>query len=495
MIARRRLFVWVLGAAATACGPAAEATGDALESASAFRSKGSVCPPTALVDLLAIGTLSGTRSDRSTSTAAPLENGTAGNLLGGIGSGLAHARGDIFVAVPDRGPNAVSYNAAVDDTTSYINRLQTLRLKLSPCASSADASPSNLPFSLTPTLLDTTLLSSKDPLVYGSGAGAGLAGGAPAQNTKHVSYFTGRSDNFDPAQASSDADDGRFDPESIRISKNGKSAFVSDEYGPFVYEFDRDTGRRTRVLPLPPKFSVAQVSARGDTEISGNTSGRVANKGMEGLAISPSGKKLFGAMQSALIQDGGVDGRFVRVVAIDIDSGATQEFAYELTNIGTDTKPKYPTVSEIVAVNEHEFLVDERDGKGLGDDSTAAYKRIYHVDFSGAADVSNVVGEANLAGQAATKTLLLDVVATLNAHGVRSEDIPAKLESLAFGDDVTVGCRRVHTLYVANDNDFVGRVVDTNHPDGIDNPNTFFVFAVDAAALPGFSPQKMSDGE
>jgi len=46
-----------------------------------------------------------------------------------------------------------------------------------------------------------------------------------------------------------------------------------------------------------------------------------------------------------------------------------------------------------------------------------------------------------------------------------------------------------HTLIIRNDNDFIGTIVDSNHPAGIDNPNRFFVFAVDAADLPGFVPQ------
>ena len=40
------------------------------------------------------------------------------------------------------------------------------------------------------------------PLVYGSGVAAGLPNGAPALNRNHRFYFTGRSDNFDPAQLS-----------------------------------------------------------------------------------------------------------------------------------------------------------------------------------------------------------------------------------------------------------------------------------------------------
>ncbi len=58
----------------------------------------------AAVDLIAIGSISGTYEDLSNQTAAPLENGVAGNRLGGIGSGLAYAGGDTFLALPDPRP-------------------------------------------------------------------------------------------------------------------------------------------------------------------------------------------------------------------------------------------------------------------------------------------------------------------------------------------------------------------------------------------------------
>src|SRR4029078_6352374 len=86
----------------------------------------------------------------------------------------------------------------------------------------------------------------------------------------------------------------------------------------------------------------------------------------------------------------------------------------------------------------------------------------------------------------------LDIVAVLNAHGIGSNDIPAKLEGIAFGPEVDVNGVTKHTLFVANDNDFVGTVTDSNHPAGIDNPNRFFVFAVDAADLPNYEPQQLA---
>src|SRR5262249_29721294 len=76
--------------------------------------------------LIAIGTISGFFEDFATETSAPLENGVRGNRLGGMGSGLAYIGGDYFLALPDRGPNAVSFNPCDDDTVSYINRFNTV---------------------------------------------------------------------------------------------------------------------------------------------------------------------------------------------------------------------------------------------------------------------------------------------------------------------------------------------------------------------------------
>src|SRR5215831_1214909 len=84
-----------------------------------------LCPFASAVDaaspqLFAIGSMSGFYEDFAIQTAGPLENGVPGNRLGGLGSGLAYAGGSTFIAVPDRGPNAVPYNGNVDDTVSYI---------------------------------------------------------------------------------------------------------------------------------------------------------------------------------------------------------------------------------------------------------------------------------------------------------------------------------------------------------------------------------------
>ena len=426
------------------------------------------------VTLLGVGTLSGA-TDLSVGTSGLLENGIdQGNALGGIGSGLAYAGGNTFLALPDRGPNATVYTggAGLDNTTSYLSRFQTVTLNLSNVPSGT------LPWTVTPTLTGTTLLYSPTGLNYGSTPG--LPSGTPALNSTGVNYFTGRSDGFG-AGASTNVNNGRLDPEGIRVSNDGKYVYVTDEYGPYVYQFDRSTGERTKTFTLPPAYSAANLSSSGAAEISGNTSGRVANKGMEGLAISPDGSTLIGFEQSPLIQDGGDGGRANRIVKIDIGTGAVKEFVYD-NKIGAPLNKTYNS-SEILALNDHEFLVLERDGKGLGDGTPAVVKKIFKIDLNGATDISplNISGEANLLPYAVTKTEFLDLKAALNGAGIADTQIPAKLEGMAFGEDVTFNNVVYHTLVVANDNDF----------STIAGPNKFYVFGISAADLPTFQAQSI----
>ena len=432
---------------------------------------GAICSfPAAAIDLIAIGQLPGSGSDYS-GLSGTLENGARGDLLGGLGSGLAWAGGSTFLALPDRGPNAVAWQASIDNTTSYVPRFHTLNLQL---VRQADAA-TGLPFTLVPTLLRTTLLYSERPLTYGAPVDGYTA--VPSINRPGRYYFSGRSDNFNAATTSSDPTDARLDPEGIRVSRDGDSVYVSDEYGPYLYEFDRHSGERLRVLRLPANLAVAKKAPTGAAEISGNTAGRVANKGMEGLAISPDGKTLFGFVQSPLIEDGGDGGRANRIVKVDIRTGATAQYVYD--NYLVDKSKAYNS-SELLALNDHELLVLERDGKGLGDDSKADVKRIYKIDIAQAQDASSLSGVAALLPHAVAKTLFLDIAAALKAAGLTTAQIPAKLEGMTFGEDVVVDGVVKHTLYIGNDNDFLPTT-----PGGLANPNQWFVFAFGSEDLGG----------
>ena len=233
-----------------------------------------------------------------------------------------------------------------------------------------------------------------------------------------------------------------------------------------------------KTFTLPGNLNVANLSPNGATEISGNTSGRVANKGMEGLALTPDGKTLVGIMQAPLIQDAAnaATANMLRIVTIDIATGTTHQYGYNLTT-GSG-------VSDIVAINDHQFLVDERDGKGLGDGSNAKVKSIFKIDTSGAKDITDLTGaDAAAAVVNKSSTLFLDLVAALKAHGFTAAQIPAKIEGLSFGQDVMVDGVLEHTLWIANDNDFVP---------GTSGPNQFFVFGFTDNDLPGYVAEQIA---
>ena len=356
-----------------------------------------------------------------------------------------------------------------------------------------------LPFTLTPTMRKTTLLSSPTPLVYGTGAGLNLPSGVPALNAvNHTHYFTGRSDNFDPNKLSTNPANARLDPEAIRVSNDGKSVFVSDEYGPVVYQFNRKTGKRVKSFKLPDNLAISHLSSQKSVEKDKtlNPTGRVTNKGMESLAITPDGKKLVGMMQKGLQQD---DKHNLRIVTIDIETGVTHEYVYRVTD-GSG-------VSAMVAINDHQFLVDERKGSGMADTplitdvaSPAEVKELFLIDLDGAQDVTDK-SDANgddLEQYAVPKTLFLDIVAKLNAAGIDSYLIPSKIEGVTFGQDVVINGETKHTLFIANDNDFLPVIADPFKVPGdstrgmIPNPNKYYVFAFGDEDLPGYVPQQFN---
>ncbi len=277
------------------------------------------------IELIGVGSIPGTATDSSGLT-DPDRFGLPQNLLGAFGSAIAYTGvGNTYIATPDRGPN--------DGNSAYLDRYYKFNITVDPVAKT-----------VTPTLLSTVLLTK-------------------LTNTLPLTLlnFTGNSSAFSP-------DNLRLDPEGVRMGYN-RNIYISDEYGPYVYEFGQN-GQILRSLNIPNKFQITAPNANGNTEISTNTVGRVANRGMEGLAITPDGTKLYGIMQSPLIQDTGRNGINNRLLMIDIATGNKKEFVYQLT------KNSYG-VSEILAINDHQFLVDERDGSG---GTSAKFKKLFLID-------------------------------------------------------------------------------------------------------------------
>src|SRR5579885_1384768 len=382
----------------------------------------------AKVELLGKASIPGTAADRSGLTDT-LKDGTPHNRLGGIGSGIAcTGQGNRYVLIADRGPK--------DGIVPFACRFHEFDIAMRPGAKPA----------VLPTLVSTTLMK--------------LPSGK---------QLIGLSSAFD-AKNSPDAP--RFDPEGVRVGRTG-TLFVADEYGPFVCEFDRQ-GKRLRVLDVPAKFLITKPGATPKEELGRNKSGRGPNRGLEGLAISPDGSKLYAILQSPLLQDRGdkqVPGKFtavnLRILELPTGEGRPREFVYPMES-------GEHGVNEILAINDHEFLVLERDNKAGKD---ARFKKLFKIDIRGATDVSKIdrLPEKGLPDGAkpVAKKAFLDLLDP--AFGLAGEQFPEKIEGLAFGPDLPDGRR---LLLVTTDNDFKA-----------DEPTWFFAFAIDKADLPGYQPQ------
>jgi hypothetical protein len=233
------------------------------------------------------------------------------NRLGSFGSGIAYTgEGNRYLMTADRGPH--------DGTAAFRARVHEIDI-----AVTTTPKPS-----IITDLKRTILLTNEN--------GESFVGNASAFNLEN------------PAKSM------RLDAEGIRVSPV-QTFYLSDEYGPYIYEFDWQ-GKRIRSLPVPKKFAIAKPHADGLQETAQNNSGRVTNRGLEGLAITPDGNRLVAMMQSPLIQDGGRNGRNCRILRLDIATGHCREFAYVLDDVANG-------VNEIVALNDDEFIVIERDGK------------------------------------------------------------------------------------------------------------------------------------
>ena len=209
------------------------------------------------ITLIGKGVISGSALDKSGLTgnicqASALNNCVPKAIFGGFGSDLTYTGHDnVFIAAPDRGP----FDGLTD--IPYLDRFHILHITTDVGA----------PFpNIRTTLLDTHLLKNESGQTFVGAAGAFVQGNDFATL--------------------------RLDPEGIRITPQG-TFYVSDEYGPYLFEFNRQ-GHLQRRIALPAKFFISNPSSDPNTELTGNTAGRQANRGMEGLAISPDGRTLLG---------------------------------------------------------------------------------------------------------------------------------------------------------------------------------------------------------
>lgn len=239
-----------------------------------------------------------------------------------------------------------------------------------------------------------------------------------------------------------------YDFESVR--RFGNSLFLSDEYGPFVVEVDIPSLRIKR--EWYPGHGLPEVLKK-----------RRANRGMEAMAVTPSGK-VVGILQSPMYNQAGGgnanttrDGEVVRIVWLDPVSGDTKEFLYPLDlkkgyRRGRDTK-----ISEMVALSETRFLVLEQ---GLENAGPKLYRiDIHEIDISQATDVSAsgpdgmLVNGRTLEELASIPGALSNTLLRMAAKRPLVEDL---LRTSAWKSEKPEGLSVVDdsTLAIGNDNDY-----------------------------------------
>jgi len=338
-----------------------------------------------------------------------------GETLGGIGSGIVYDRAnDVYLMISDRGPG--------DGTLPYRPRIAVLKI-------------TQEGETLLPVLLETILLKDED--------GRAMTGLIPDDATSELPQMR----------------DGRtcIDPEALALTRDGR-IYITDEYGPFLYEFQRD-GVMVRRILLPSEFQPRDETGNLNfTDAPSLTSGRAVNQGPEGMCLLPGETQAALIFQSASVQDGGKAVASTKLLILDLESGLpTAIYRYQFSTEAVDTKASELSVNDLVALDDSRFLVLERDGKGRDGSKTYELPREKSVWLADARHATNLIGTPPGAGiKPMTKKRLFNLATLVKDP----QSLAAKWEGLAVippSDDKKL------TLLMTADNDFLTPLI---HEDG-----------------------------
>jgi hypothetical protein len=282
-----------------------------------------------------------------------------------------------------------------------------------------------------------------------------------------------------------------IDAEALVLLPDG-SGYIGDEYAAAIYHFN--AAKQIDGVITPPRAVLPHrpVDVLNFSSEVSSVNGRRGNQGMEAVALSPSGKLLFGMLQSATIQDSGSGNqgrRQTRVLVYDVSvstvpAAPVAEYVVTLpilNDTGTGAPNKTAAQSEIIALDDTHLLVLARDGNGKGVTTTFGpiFKSVLLVDLAGATDISKLNGGAyDLEGGDITPsgtTLAPGIIPArwvesvnllnalqlqkfgLNLNGGATADadsLSEKWEGMALVPAKEPGSPNSFFLFVANDNDF-----------------------------------------
>lgn len=236
------------------------------------------------------------------------------------------------------------------------------------------------------------------------------------------------------------------DPESIRFDP--------------LYKQIMYTSEGDRSLGLNPFIRLASLQGDFITEIPISHTQKMDqhakhgfrnNLALEGSTFSADGHSIWTATEAPLIQDGKsptptTEG-LSRITQYDRQGRLLNEYAYRL-----DAIPKSPGkgkeaengVSELLAINNHEFLTLERASVQFSDNSYHNYVRIYKINTDQATDIKN---QESLK-QTKIHPVKKELIADLNKEDIGHID---NIEGITFGKQLPNGH---DSIVIVADNNF-----------------------------------------
>ncbi|MBA4329008.1 MAG: hypothetical protein C0428_12335 [Polaromonas sp.] len=243
------------------------------------------------------------------------------------------------------------------------------------------------------------------------------------------------------------------DPEAVRWRAASQSLFWTSEGHAFTgaapaLRESRPDGTLVRDLALPPMF---------DFQLG---QGPRSNRTLEGLALSPNGKRAWIAMEAALRQDGTVPtvhagGGPCRFTELDLVTGNTlRQIAYVPDPIPAAPVPPATQadngVTEILMLDAERMLVLER-AYMAGHGSTSGNSlRLYLVDTRQGSDTLGLQTLRPDNHQPVTKMLLADFSHFTGAGTGRRLDRLDNTEGMCWGPRLASGNRSLH--FISDDN-------------------------------------------
>ena len=391
--------------------------------------------------------------------------------------------GGVLYSLPDRGPNGIGSVGFSD----YAGRSSIFNMAFTPYTGSAAISANANSLALTA----NGGIFFKD---FNGNLTTGLDPNLPGAN----SFVTENGLNLPGSKTGAAAGKISLDAESLRFLQNG-NFYVGDEYGAEVYYFNA-AGQMLGVIQPPPalipRLGTSDPNAGPNTlsytSQADATVGRRFNQGIEGMAIMPDQKHLATLLQSAAMQDSTSSQATrtnTRLMIYDIagnkaPSAPVGDYVLQLPIYNTTGSGAAANAtaaqSELLALNDTQFLVLSRDANGLGlANNPEVFESVLLVDITGATNIAGTAFETSYTPIApggsllasitpVQQTQLVNILNTtqLSKFGINinnaagqatSTTLTEKWEGMALVPTLEEGAPQDYFLLVGNDNDFLAQ--------------------------------------